>query len=165
LCRYSPSLGTISVNPSRAIPVAEGDTDMSTAPTPSARALRALPPVEYPAGTDLAGTRVMVVDDDARSIFALSAFLKRFHVDVLSAERGTRGVELLEQTPRVGLALVDIAMPGMDGYATMRAMRGLPSVGAIPLVALTARVAPGERQRCIDASASGYISKPVLWAC
>ncbi len=134
---------------------------MSTPPAPGGPSLKPLPPVEHPAGADLANNKILVVDDDARNIFALSALLRRFHVDVLSAERGAQGIELLEQAPDVDLALVDIMMPEMDGYATMRAMRGLPSGQRIPLIAYTAKVDSGERQRCIDAGASDYVSKPV----
>ena len=103
----------------------------------------------------------MVVDDDSRSIFAVSALLERLNVQVLSAERGREAVDLLEQTPDVNVALVDIMMPEMDGYATMRAMRELPTGGRVPLIACTAKSDPSERQRCIDAGASGYVPKPI----
>jgi CheY-like chemotaxis protein len=128
---------------------------------PDLPALKPLPPVEHPAGTALAGMHVMVVDDDPRSIVALSALLRRVELKVLSAERGEHGVTLLRGTPDIDLVLVDIMMPGMDGYATMRAMRELPSGERIPLVASTAKVEAGERQRCLDAGASAYVTKPV----
>ncbi len=102
-----------------------------------------------------------MVDDDFRNIFALTALLKKAGLDVVSAESGEQGIALLEKTPDLDLVLVDIMMPGMDGYATMRAMRELPSGEDIPLVAFTAKVADGERQRCIDAGASAYLPKPV----
>jgi CheY-like chemotaxis protein len=120
-----------------------------------------MPPVADPAGSEVAGRKVLVVDDDLRSLFALSALLKRVQVEVLSAERGQKGVDLLEQTPDVDLALVDIMMPGMDGYDTMRAMRALPTGELIPLIAYTAKVDHGERERCLNAGASAYVSKPV----
>ena len=103
----------------------------------------------------------MVVDDDSRSIFAVSALLKRLNVKVLSVDGGKEGVELLEQNPDVDVALVDIMMPGMDGYETMRAMRELPTGGRVPLIACTAKAEPTERQRCIDAGASAYVPKPI----
>jgi CheY-like chemotaxis protein len=134
---------------------------MSTPPTQAVLALRPLPAVEHPAGSDIAGARIMVVDDDSRSVFAVSALLKRLNVQVLSAERGEEAVELLEQTPDVDVALVDIMMPGMDGYATMRAIRELPMGRQVPLIACTAKAEPGERQRCIDAGASAYVPKPI----
>jgi CheY-like chemotaxis protein len=135
--------------------------DVSPAPLPAAPPLRPLPAVEHPAGSDLAGKKVLVVDDDPHSVFALSALLKRFQVEVVTAERGVGGVELLRQTPDVDLALVDIMMPGMDGYRTMSAMRGLPSGDRIPLIAYTAKREDGEQERCRNAGASGYIPKPV----
>ena len=134
---------------------------MSTQPASAAAALKPLPPPERPAGADVAGSKVMVVDDDLRSLFALSVLLRRVEVEVLSAERGKRGVDLLEQRPDVDLALVDIMMPGMDGYETMRAMRELPTGDSIPLIGYTAKVEDGERQRCLDAGASAYVPKPV----
>jgi CheY-like chemotaxis protein len=141
--------------------IADGDTHVSIPPTQTPPALKPMPPVADPAGSDVAGCKVMVVDDDIRSLFALSALLKRVEVEVLSAERGQRGLDLLRRTPDVDLALVDIMMPGMDGYETMRAMRGLPTGDDIPLIAYTAKVEDGERERCLDAGASAYIPKPV----
>jgi CheY-like chemotaxis protein len=101
------------------------------------------------------------VDDDARNTFALSALLNRVQVEAVSAASGEEGVEVLGRSADVNLVLVDIMMPGMDGYATMRAMRALPAGDTVPLVAFTAKVEAGERQRCIDAGASAYVSKPV----
>ena len=118
------------------------------------------PPAE-PAGSGLAGMKVLVVDDDFRNIFALTSLLKRVEIAVVSAESGEKGIAALAEIPDIDLVLVDIMMPGMDGYATMRAMRALPEKGDLPLVAFTAKVEDGERQRCIDAGASSYVSKPV----
>jgi len=120
-----------------------------------------MPAVADPAGSEVAGRKVMVVDDDPRGLFALSALLKRVQVEVLPAERGQNGIDLLEQTPDIDLALVDIMMPGMDGYETMRAMRALPTGEVIPLIAYTAKVEEGESERCLNAGASAHISKPV----
>ena len=105
--------------------------------------------------------KVLVVDDDFRNIFALTALLERGHLEVVSAESGEEAIAVLERTPDIDIVLVDIMMPVMDGYATMRAMRELPAGGDLPIVALTAKVGTGERQRCIDAGASAYIAKPV----
>jgi CheY-like chemotaxis protein len=80
---------------------------------------------------------------------------------VVSAESGEEGIALLKRTPDIDIVLVDIMMPVMDGYATMRAMRKLPACGGLPIVAVTANVAAETRQRCIDAGASAYVSKPV----
>jgi CheY-like chemotaxis protein len=135
-----------------------GAHSADASPVPS---FEPLAPREHLAGTVLGGLTAMVVDDDSRSIFAVSALLKRLNVQVLSAERGEQGIELLERSPEVDLVLVDIKMPGMDGYETMRAMRELPAGGQVPLVACTARAEPTERQRCIDAGASAYVPKPI----
>jgi signal transduction histidine kinase/HAMP domain-containing protein/ActR/RegA family two-component response regulator len=120
-----------------------------------------LQPPREPAGSGLAGTTVLVVDDDFRNIFALTSLLKRVEIAVISAESGEKGIAALAENPAVDLVLVDIMMPGMDGYETMRAMRAMPDKGDLPLVAFTAKVEDGERQRCIDAGASSYVSKPV----
>jgi signal transduction histidine kinase/HAMP domain-containing protein/ActR/RegA family two-component response regulator len=120
-----------------------------------------LEPPDKPAGSSLAGMTVLVVDDDFRNIFALTSLLKRLEITVVSAESGERGIAALTETPDIDLVLVDIMMPGMDGYATMRAMRAMPEKEDLPLVAFTAKVEDGERQRCIDAGASSYVPKPV----
>jgi CheY-like chemotaxis protein len=112
-------------------------------------------------GSGLAGTKALIVDDDIRNIFALTTLLQRGGLEVLSAEGGQEGVAILERTPDIDVVIVDIMMPVMDGYATIRAMRELPWGRELPIVALTANVAAGTRQRCIDAGASAYVSKPV----
>jgi len=134
---------------------------VSTPPVPAGAALKPLPLRGHPAGTGVAGSKVLVVDDDLRNLFAVSVFLKRVRVEVLSAASGRRGIDLLEQTPDIDLALVDIMMPGMDGYATMRAMRALPTGDHVPLIGYTAKFEDGERERCLNAGASAYVPKPV----
>jgi CheY-like chemotaxis protein len=114
-----------------------------------------------PVTSGLAGSKALIVDDDFRNIFALTTLLERGGLVVVSAETGADGVAILKRTPDIDIALVDIMMPVMDGYATMRAMRKLPGRGELPILAITANVAAGERQRCIDAGASAYVSKPV----
>jgi len=109
----------------------------------------------------LPGRKALIIDDDFRNIFALTTLLERGQLDVVSAESGQEGVALLEQTPDIDIVLVDIMMPVMDGYATIRAMRQLASSPDLPILALTANVTPGERERCIDAGASEYVAKPV----
>jgi signal transduction histidine kinase/HAMP domain-containing protein/ActR/RegA family two-component response regulator len=118
-------------------------------------------PSGSPALADLAGIKALVVDDDLGNIFALTTVLERGELEVVAAESGAEALAMLEQMTDIDIVLVDIMMPVMDGYATMRAMRELPLRGDIPIVALTANVAAGERQRCIDAGASAYVSKPV----
>ncbi len=135
------------------------EADAGAPPPPATAALEPAP--RRPAGAGLAGMKALVVDDDFRNIFALTALLERGHLEVVSAESGKEGVALLTRTPDIDVVLVDMMMPVMDGYATMRAMRDLPGRADLPIIALTANVAAGERQRCIDAGASAYVSKPV----
>jgi signal transduction histidine kinase/HAMP domain-containing protein/ActR/RegA family two-component response regulator len=126
----------------------------SLAPPPS-------PPSETEPAIRLPGMKALIVDDDFRNIFALTTLLERAELKVVSAESGQEGVTVLEQTPDIDVVLVDIMMPVMDGYATIRAMRKLAVPPDLPILALTANVTPGERERCIDAGASEYIAKPV----
>jgi signal transduction histidine kinase len=109
----------------------------------------------------LAGMKVLIIDDDFRNIFAMTALLERGDLEIISAESGAAGVELLEATPDVDFVIVDIMMPVMDGYATIRAIRALKQHAKLPIIAVTAKVGSGERQRCIDAGATGYVPKPV----
>jgi CheY-like chemotaxis protein len=87
--------------------------------------------------------------------------LERGEIEVISAESGEEAIAVLEHTTDVDLVLMDIMMPVMDGYATMRAIRKLSPPRALAIVALTAKTGPGEHQRCLDAGATAYISKPV----
>ena len=108
-----------------------------------------------------AGRRILVIDDDFRNVFALTALLERGRADVSVAESGVAAIELLRNTPDVDLALTDIMMPGMDGYDTMRAIRAIEQFKTLPIIAVTGKVVPGERQRCLDAGANDYVPKPV----
>ena len=119
------------------------------------------PPPQYSPDPRLTGMKALIVDDDFRNIFALTTLLENGHLDVVSAESGQEGIAILERMPDIDIALIDIMMPVMDGYATIRAMRNLPAGRDLPILAVTANVTPGERQRCIDAGASEYISKPI----
>jgi signal transduction histidine kinase/CheY-like chemotaxis protein len=109
----------------------------------------------------LAGAKVLIVDDDIRNIFSLTSVLESHDVDVLHAERGKDGILILEQTPGVDVALIDIMMPEMDGYETMQQIRRRPELADLPLIAVTAKAMKGDRQKCLDAGASDYIAKPV----
>jgi signal transduction histidine kinase/DNA-binding response OmpR family regulator len=110
---------------------------------------------------ELAGTRMLIVDDDIRNIYSLTSVLESYDVDVLHAERGRDGIIILEETPDVDLALIDIMMPEMDGYETIQHIRSNPATAGIPLIAVTAKAMKGDRQKCLDAGASDYIAKPV----
>ena len=110
---------------------------------------------------ELAGARVLIVDDDIRNIFSLTSVLESYDVEVLHAERGKEGISILEETSGIDVALIDIMMPDMDGYETMRQIRARPSLADVPLIAVTAKAMKGDRQKCLDAGASDYIAKPV----
>jgi HAMP domain-containing protein/CheY-like chemotaxis protein/signal transduction histidine kinase len=109
----------------------------------------------------LAGRKVLIVDDDLRNIFALSSLLERQQMQVLFAENGRDGIEVLEKDPSIEIVLMDIMMPEMDGYDTMRAIRRIPKFKSLPIITLTAKAMKGDRDKCIAAGASDYITKPV----
>jgi CheY-like chemotaxis protein len=104
---------------------------------------------------------VLLIDDDFRNIFALTTLLERGELNVVSAQSGEMGLDLFQQTPDIDVVLMDIMMPVMDGYDTIRAMRVLPAGREIPIIAVTAKVGDGERKLCFEAGASDYIPKPV----
>ena len=109
----------------------------------------------------LKGRKVLVVDDDARNIFALTTLLENQEMDVSSATSGREAIELIAKMPDLSVVLMDIMMPDMDGYETMRNVRNDPRFRNLPIVALTAKAMKGDREKCLDAGASDYISKPV----
>jgi signal transduction histidine kinase/CheY-like chemotaxis protein/HAMP domain-containing protein len=107
------------------------------------------------------GTKALVVDDDFRNVFALTALLERGQAEVTVAENGPDAIATVKRMPDIDLVLMDIMMPGMDGYAAIRAIRALDGCTSLPIIAVTGKVVPGERQRCIDAGANDYVPKPV----
>jgi CheY-like chemotaxis protein len=109
----------------------------------------------------LAGRKVLVIDDDLRNIFALTSLLEHHDIEVLHAENGRAGIELLKRTSDVDVILMDIMMPEMDGYETTRAIRKIPQFQNLPIIALTAKAMKGDRDKCLEAGATDYVTKPV----
>ena len=104
---------------------------------------------------------MVVVDDDIRNIFSLASALEEYGIRLLYAESGRAGIDLLRATPEADVMLVDIMMPDMDGYETIREVRSMDAFRDLPIIAVTAKAMKGDRQKCIQAGASDYVSKPV----
>ena len=109
----------------------------------------------------LTGKKVLVVDDDVRNIFALTSLLERHSMEVVSADNGRSAIDLVTQDAGIDIVLMDIMMPEMDGYETMRNIRQDPRHRIMPMIALTAKAMKGDREKCLEAGASDYIAKPV----
>ncbi len=109
----------------------------------------------------LEGKKVLLVDDDIRNIFAMTSVLERFKMQVISAENGKDAIQMLIDSPDVDVVLMDIMLPTMDGYATTRAIRAIEGFEHLPIIAVTAKAMKGDREKCIAAGASDYLSKPV----
>ncbi|GAA4198088.1 HAMP domain-containing protein [Microbispora amethystogenes] len=109
----------------------------------------------------LSGAKILIVDDDIRNVFALTSVLERHGSTVVYAENGREGIEQLERNEDVALVLMDIMMPEMDGWATTSAIRKMPQFADLPIIALTAKVMRGDREKSIASGASDYVPKPV----
>jgi len=134
------------------------------APAKPAKPKKAARPPSAPrpsTGASLAGRTVLVVDDDVRNVFALTALLEREGMSVLAAESGPEAIEALSRDSAAELVLMDVMMPGLDGYETMTELRANPELGELPIIALTAKAMRGDRERCLEAGASDYIAKPI----
>jgi HAMP domain-containing protein/CheY-like chemotaxis protein len=132
------------------------------------RAVAQLPPAKqamieklHASDEPLAGRKVLVVDDDIRNIFALNSLLERHQMEVITATNGQEAIKLLRSTADLSLVLMDVMMPEMDGYETMRQIRVQPEFRTLPIIALTAKAMKGDREKCLDAGASDYVAKPV----
>jgi signal transduction histidine kinase/HAMP domain-containing protein/ActR/RegA family two-component response regulator len=113
------------------------------------------------AANELAEKKVLVVDDDIRNVFALTSALEQHGMRVLHAESGKEGIEVLKQARDIDVVLMDVMMPGLDGFDTMRIVRQLEGYKSLPIIAVTAKAMLGDRDKCIEAGASDYIAKPV----
>jgi CheY-like chemotaxis protein len=109
----------------------------------------------------LKGKKVLIVDDDMRNIFALSTVLEEHDMVVVSADNGRDAISVLQGDPAIDIVLMDIMMPEMDGMETMREIRKIPRMKNLPIVAVTAKAMKGDREKCIEAGAWDYLSKPV----
>jgi CheY-like chemotaxis protein len=105
--------------------------------------------------------KVLVVDDDVRNIFALNSLLERRGMNVISASNGHDAIKMLDENPDLSLILMDVMMPEMDGYETMRRIRENPEHRRLPIISLTAKAMKGDREKCLQAGASDYVAKPV----
>jgi signal transduction histidine kinase/HAMP domain-containing protein/DNA-binding response OmpR family regulator len=112
-------------------------------------------------GGSLSGKRLLVVDDDVRNIYALTALLEREGAEVLNAETGQEAIDMLASETAIGAVLMDVMMPEMDGLETTRRIRAEPRNQGLPIIALTAKAMQGDREKCLEAGASDYIAKPV----
>ena len=108
-----------------------------------------------------AGATALIVDDDYRNMFALSAVLQRGKMVIVTADSGSRALHMLEREADIGIVLMDIMMPVMDGYQAIAAIRERPQCVELPIIAVTGKAVAGERERCIAAGASDFIPKPV----
>jgi CheY-like chemotaxis protein len=109
----------------------------------------------------LAGKKVLVVDDDIRNIFAMLSVLERQKMNVLTAENGRDAINMINEFPGIDIVLMDIMMPAMDGYDTIREIRKSEKFKQLPIVAVTAKAMKGDREKCIEAGATDYLAKPV----
>lgn len=105
--------------------------------------------------------RILIIDDDARNIFALSATLRARSYEIVSCDNAGQALELLRTDAVIDLVLIDMMMPEMDGYETIPLIRQIPSRNELPIFAVTAQAMAGDREKCLAAGADEYLSKPV----
>jgi CheY-like chemotaxis protein len=136
-----------------------GPEAVSDGQTVASDAHPAVPPL--PPDAKLAGTRVLVVDDDVRNLFALQSILQQHNIDVLHADNGRVAIDILEQNSDIDLVLMDTMMPELDGLSATRAIRDIVQYRSLPIISLTAKAMKGDREKAIEAGATDYVSKPV----
>ena len=109
----------------------------------------------------LSGSKILLVDDDMRNVFALTSVLEERNIEIVVAKDGVESLERLEEVEDIDAVLMDIMMPRMDGYEAMRQIRNQSKFKKLPIIALTAKAMKGDRNKCIEAGASDYLAKPV----
>ena len=109
----------------------------------------------------LAGKTALIVDDDMRNIYALTSLLERHKMNVLYAESGAEGIDVLKRKPGIDVVLIDVMMPEMDGYEATRRVRAMEELKNLPIIAFTTKAMKGDREKCMEAGASDYITKPI----
>ena len=114
-----------------------------------------------PVDADFTGRRILVIDDDVRNVFALTSILKNRGIEVIYAENGRHGVDVLIDNPETDLVLMDTMMPEMDGLAATQKIRQIEKFKDLPIISLTAKAMKGDREKCLEAGASDYVTKPV----
>jgi len=118
------------------------------------------PPDDY-LDDHLSGRKVLIVDDDVRNVFAMTSVLEGYGMEILYAEDGQAGIDMLQANPDISLVLMDVMMPGLDGYATTEAIRRMPQFADLPIISITAKVMQGDREKSLASGASDYVPKPV----
>jgi CheY-like chemotaxis protein len=131
--------------------------NVATLPEPARRVLENL----HRSDRVLPGKTVLIVDDDMRNIFALSTVLEEQGMVIAAADNGRDAIQILKTRHDIDIVLMDIMMPEMDGIDTMREIRRIPQLGSLPIIAVTAKAMKGDREKCIEAGAWDYLSKPV----
>src|SRR4051812_45362468 len=152
---FEPHFPAASPEPASA--PASASSPLAEAPMDDERAHEMAPQ----AAAELAGKKVLVVDDDIRNVFALTSALETHGMQVMHAESGKEGIETLKRTPGIDCVLMDIMMPGLDGLDTMRIIRQLDGYQKLPIIAVTAKAMVGDRDKCLEAGATDYVAKPV----
>jgi CheY-like chemotaxis protein len=159
----SGALTEPSANGSGALPVSADTDGRLRRPLPGSVILRGDAPDrrDRPSAARLEGATVLIVDDDIRNVFALTSALELHGMNVLYSDNGADGIAKVESNPDIDVVLMDAMMPNMDGNETTRAIRAIPRFADLPIVFLTAKAMPGDRDKALEAGASDYITKPV----
>jgi signal transduction histidine kinase/ActR/RegA family two-component response regulator/HAMP domain-containing protein len=127
----------------------------------SAPLIQPEPEVPAQSAVELKGKKVLLVDDDPRNLFAVTSLLERRDINVVCASTAQEGISLLSETPDIDLILMDIMLPGIDGYEATRQIRAKPEHTRMPIIALTAKAMPGDREKCLEAGCTAFVAKPV----